>query len=181
METQQRVDDLHRLETESAIALGLTVILSGVLGWFMAGRVLRPLRTITDTTRQISEENLHRRLALPGPRDELRTLADTIDSLLARLEAAFASQRRFVANASHELRTPLTTMRAVLDVAIAEPDASPQVKELDIDLREDLDQADRLLESFLMLAHAQHGELNDKTQVSLAGVVGDTLAAATMR
>jgi signal transduction histidine kinase len=176
VETQQRVDDLHELETESAIALGLMVILSAVLGWFVAGRVLRPLRTITATAQQISEENLHRRLALPGPRDELRTLADTIDSLLARLEAAFESQRRFVANASHELRTPLTTMRAVLDVAIAEPDASTQVRELDVNLREDLDQADRLLESFLVLARAQHGELSDKTQVSLTRVVGDTLA-----
>ena len=116
VETQQRVDELHQLELESGIALAIMAILSALLGWLVAGRVLRPLRTITATTQQISDGNLHRRLDLPGPRDELRTLADTVDSLLARLEAAFESQRRFVANASHELRTPLTTMRAALDV-----------------------------------------------------------------
>jgi signal transduction histidine kinase len=177
VETQQRVSELHQLEIESAIALGIMAILSALLGWFVAGRVLRPLRTITTTTQQISEGNLHRRLALPGPRDELRTLADTIDALLARLEAAFESQRRFVANASHELRTPLTTMRAALDVAIAKPDLSPQVTALDEGLREDLDQADRLLESFLVLARAQRGALGEETVVSLARVVGEALAS----
>jgi signal transduction histidine kinase len=150
-------------------------ILSALLGWLVAGRVLRPLRTITIATQQISEDNLHRRLDLGGPRDELRTLADTIDGLLARLEAAFESQRRFVANASHELRTPLSTMRAVLDVAIAEPGSSPQVKELDADLRADLDQADQLLESFLVLARAQRGALSEKTRVPLARIVDDAL------
>jgi signal transduction histidine kinase len=176
VETQQRVNELHQLEIESAIALGVTAILSALLGWLVAGRVLRPLRTITTTTQQISEGNLHRRLALPGPRDELRTLADTIDALLARLEAAFESQRRFVANASHELRTPLTTMRAALDVAIAKPNLSSQVTALDAGLREDLDQADRLLESFLVLARAQRAALGEETVVSLARVVGDALA-----
>ena len=168
VETQQRVDELHQLEIESAIALGIMAIVSGLLGWVVAGRVLRPLRTITATAQQISEGNLHRRLDLPGPRDELRTLADTIDGLLARLEAAFESQRRFVANASHELRTPLTTMRAALDVATAKPHlSSAQVRALDASLRADLDQADRLLESFLVLARAQRGELGEGTSVSL--------------
>ena len=141
--------------------------------------MLRPLRTITTTTQQISEDSLQRRLDLRGPRDELRTLADTIDALLARLEAAFESQRQFVANASHELRTPLTTMRAALDVAIAKPHLSsqPQVRALDASLREDLDEADRLLESFLVLARAQRGELGEETLVSLAQVVGDALAS----
>ena len=110
-----------------------------------------------------------------GPRDELRLLADTIDRLLERLEAAFDAQRRFVANASHELRTPLTTMRAVLDVAIAKPDAAPQLKSVDTHLRQALDQADRLLESFLALARAQHGQL-DHAPVSLAQLAGDALA-----
>ncbi len=176
VETQQRVDELHQLEIESAIALGIMTVLSALLGWFVAGRVLRPLRTITATAQQISETNLHQRLDLPGPRDELRTLADTIDGLLARLEVAFESQRRFVANASHELRTPLTTMRAVLDVAIAKPQVLPQVTALDASLREDLDQADRLLESFLVLARAQHGDPGENASVSLARVVGDALA-----
>ena len=83
-------------------------VISIALGWLVAGRVLRPLRAMTATTRQISERNLHERLALAGPRDELKDLADTVDGLLGRLEAAFGAQQRFVANAAHELRTPLT-------------------------------------------------------------------------
>jgi hypothetical protein len=177
-ETQLQVNELHQLEIESAIALGIMAILSGLLGWLVAGRVLRPLRTITATAQQISETNLHQRLDLPGPRDELRTLADTIDGLLARLEAAFESQRRFVANASHELRTPLTTMRTALDVASAKPNlSSAQVRALDASLRADLDEADRLLESFLVLARAQREELGAQTTVSLAQVVDAALAS----
>ncbi len=178
VETQQQVNELHQLEIESAIALGIMAILSGLLGWLVAGRVLRPLRTITAAAQEISETNLHRRLDLPGPRDELRTLADTIDALLARLEAAFESQRQFVANASHELRTPLTTMRTALDVAGAKPNlSSAQVRALDASLRADLDQADRLLESFLVLARAQRAELGDETSASLADIVEDALAS----
>jgi signal transduction histidine kinase len=177
VETQQRVDELHQLEIESGIALGIMTILSGAVGWVLAGRVLRPLRTITAATQQISATSLGRRLHLPGPRDELRTLADTIDGLLARLEAAFESQRQFVANASHELRTPLATMRAALDVVSAKPHVSPsQVRALDASLREDLDGADRLLESFLVLARSQRAGLGDETTVSLAQVVVDVLA-----
>ena len=177
VETQQRVKELHQLEIESAIALGVMTILSGLLGWLVAGRVLRPLRTIIAATRKISETSLDRRLALSGPRDELRTLADTIDGLLGRLEAAFESQRRFVANASHELRTPLATMRAALDVSVAKPHASVEITALDASLREDLDQADRLLESFMVLARAQRGQLGEETPVSLAHVVGGALAS----
>ena len=89
---------------------------------------------------------------------------------------AFEAQQRFVANASHELRTPLTTMRATLDVAIAKPHVPPQMQALDTNLREDLDQADRLLESFLVLARAQHGELGELASVSLAQIAADALA-----
>ena len=110
---------VHRLLVGSGIALGIMALVSGVLAWFVAGRVLAPLRTITATAERISDTNLNERLAMPGPRDELRLLADTIDRLLERLEVAFDAQRRFVANASHELRTPLAMMRTTLDVAIA--------------------------------------------------------------
>ncbi len=169
--------DVHQLLVESGIALGVMVVVSAVLGWLVAGRVLSPLQTITARTRRISEENLHDRLALGGPRDELKELADTIDALLARLEAAFDSQRRFVANASHELRTPLAMMRTRLDVAVAKPDGvPPQTRTLDAGLRNDLDRADRLLESFLVLARAQHGTLTDRTLVSLDRIVIDALA-----
>jgi signal transduction histidine kinase len=169
--------DVHQLLEESGIAMGVMVVVSAVLGWLVAGRVLSPLQTITARTRRISEDNLHDRLALPGPRDELKELADTIDALLARLEAAFDSQRRFVANASHELRTPMAMMRTRLDVAIAKPDGvPPQTRALDAGLRKDLDRADRLLESFLALARAQHGTLTDRTLVSLDRIVIDALA-----
>ncbi len=105
----------------------------------IAGRVLAPLRTITAATRQISESNLHERLQIGGPPDELRQLADTIDQLLARLEASFDAQRLFVANASHELRTPLALMRTTLDVAVAKPGGvPPQLTTLDAKLRIDL-------------------------------------------
>src|SRR6266851_3033181 len=96
-------------------------VISVALGWLVAGRALRPVREMTAAAQRISEDSLDERLALHGPRDELKELGDTIDGLLERLEVAFNAQRRFVANASHELRTPLTTMRASLDVALAKP------------------------------------------------------------
>jgi signal transduction histidine kinase len=115
--------DLHHLLILSAFALAIMVVASMALGWILAGRVLRPLQTITATARAISVSNLHERLALDGPNDELRELGDTFDGLLARLEASFESQRQFVANASHELRTPLTLERAILEVTLADPSA----------------------------------------------------------
>ena len=99
-------------------------LVSVATGYLLAGRALRPLREITATARRVSGENLGERIALTGPADELRELADTFDGMLGRLDAAFASQRHFVANASHELRTPLAIMRTEVDVALADPDAS---------------------------------------------------------
>ena len=100
------------------------VVLSIGFGWLMAGRLLRPLRTIAATARDISATNLHERLALSGPDDEFKELGETLDDLFGRLEASFESQRHFVANASHELRTPITVERTLLQVALADPDAS---------------------------------------------------------
>jgi two-component system, OmpR family, sensor histidine kinase VanS len=112
---------LHQGLIQSGIALAIMTVVSIALGWLVAGRVLRPLRTMTATTRQISEHNLNERLALSGPRDELKDLADTVDGLLARLEAHVAEQQRFAANASHELRTPLALTQTLLDVARKDP------------------------------------------------------------
>jgi two-component system sensor histidine kinase VanS len=112
---------LHQGLIQSGIALAIMTAVSIALGWLVAGRVLRPLRTMTATTQQISERNLNERLALSGPRDELKDLADTIDGLLARLEAHVAEQQRFTANASHELRTPLALTQTLLDVARKDP------------------------------------------------------------
>jgi signal transduction histidine kinase len=150
--------DSQGLVLGSLIALGVMTVVWAVAGWVVAGRVLRPLRQITAATQRISADRLHERLAMTGPGDELTDLAGTIDGLLERLEGAFAAQRRFVANASHELRTPLATMRAALDVAVAKPEPVPgPTIALAGRVRTELDQVDRLLEGFLVLARAQDG------------------------
>ncbi|MEV4392840.1 ATP-binding protein [Nonomuraea sp. NPDC049607] len=180
---QAQLADVHATQSRqllagSVLALAVMAVVSIVLGRVVAGRVLRPLRTITAATRRISADNLHERLAVPGPADEVKDLADTIDGLLARLEGAFAAQRRFVADASHELRTPLATMRARLDVAVAKPEPVPaQTLTLADRLRTDLDQVDRLLEGLLALARAQHGSLPDAAAIALGDLVTRTLDA----
>jgi signal transduction histidine kinase len=173
----ERTALLHGLLLRSGLALALMAVVSVWLGWLVAGRVLRPLRTITATARQISEDNLHQRLALSGPDDELHELGDTIDGLLGRLEGAFDAQRRFVANASHELRTPLASMRVAIDVAARKsPPVSEDASILAGRIREDLGQADRMLESLLVLARAQRGVMTDLEPVSLTDVVARALA-----
>jgi signal transduction histidine kinase len=175
-EVHQQAADMHQLLASSGIALLITAVLSIAMGWLAAGRVLRPLRAMTAATQRISEQNLHERLAVAGPDDELKRLGDTIDDLLARLEAAFDAQRRFVANASHELRTPLTIMRTALDVATRKPGPpSPGATALAGKIRAGLDKADRLVESFLTLARAQHGGTVRRSTVAL-----DKLAAAVL-
>ena len=117
-----RAEQLHQFLVESAVALAVMTVVSVALGWLMAGRVLAPLRTMTAAARRISADNLHERLSVPGPDDELKAMADTFDAVLGRVEGAFEAQKRFVANASHELRTPLTLQQAIVDVALADPD-----------------------------------------------------------
>ncbi|NUT18056.1 MAG: HAMP domain-containing histidine kinase [Hamadaea sp.] len=161
-------------------ALIAMIAMAGVsllLGGALARRVLRPLRTLTAATRRISADSLDRRLAVEGPADEVKDLADTIDELLGRLETSFDAQRRFVANASHELRTPLATMRASLDVAVAKPDVPPATVALADRMRTQLDRVDHLLDGFLVLARAQHGALADTAPVGLRDLVGAALAA----
>ncbi|HEX4218917.1 MAG TPA: HAMP domain-containing sensor histidine kinase [Acidimicrobiales bacterium] len=172
----QQSSDLHQLLLYAGIALGIMALLSIGLGWLTAGRVLRPLRTITTKARRISATNLHERLSLGGPDDELKELGDTVDKLLGRLERSFQSQRQFVANASHELRTPLATMRASLDVAMAKPEPiPPQTITLADRLHDELDQVDRLLESFLALARAQRGPVDQDVAVSVGLLAGGAL------
>jgi signal transduction histidine kinase len=169
--------DLRQLLIWSVVALAATGAGSLAIGWLAADRVLAPLRTMTAAARRISQDNLHERLALEGPADELRELGDTIDALLARLEAAFDAQRRFVANASHELRTPLARIRTALDVAVGKPaPVPPQVLALDRKIREGLDRADRLMEGLLLLGQAEHGELGDQAAVALNEVIDAALA-----
>ena len=161
----------------SAIGLAVMVVVSAAMGWVMAGRALSPLRTMTATTRRISERNLHQRLTPAGPRDELTELAETIDGLLGRLERAFEAQRRFIANASHELRTPLTMMRTSVDVAAGKPPpVSKEVTVLAGKLREGLDTADRLLEGLLLLARAQNSGATRSDPVHLNELAGSALS-----
>jgi signal transduction histidine kinase len=170
-----RADYLTSLLTDSGIALGLMAIAALGLGWLVSGRVLRPLRTITLTARQLSASNLHERLALKGPDDELKELGDTMDSLLGRLETAFAAQRQFVANASHELRTPLARQRTMVEVALADPDRS--VSSLENVCRRVLaagQQQERLIEGLLTLARSQRG-LDRLEQVDLAAVTREAV------
>ncbi|GAA2011890.1 HAMP domain-containing sensor histidine kinase [Catenulispora yoronensis] len=161
------------------MAAGVLVLLAVALGlgWLVAGRLLRPLREITETARHISAHDLHRRLSAAGRDDELKALADTLDALFARLEAAFAAQRDFVANAAHELRTPLTATRTVVQVALADPDATADT------LREACqavvmlgDDQRRLIESLLTLAESQRG-LERREPVDLAAIAEETVSA----
>jgi signal transduction histidine kinase len=124
IQAAQRATDSHQLLVNSAIALAIVAVLALLAGWLVAGRMLRPIRTITRKARRISSTSLHERLALDGPQDELKELGDTLDDLFGRLDAAFDAQRQFVANASHELRAPLTRQRALIQVALADPDAN---------------------------------------------------------
>lgn len=174
----QQVADLHELEIESGIALAIMAIISGALGWVVAGRVLRPLRTITTTTHRISEANLHERLALEGPRDELRGLAATIDGLLGRLEGAFDAQRQFVANASHELRTPLTAIRALLEMALSDPNATVATfREQCRQALEESHQQERLIDALLALAQGQRG-IDRRESIELSALTSDVLTAS---
>ncbi len=153
---QLRGDALHRLLIEYVVALGAMTMVSVAAGWLLAGRALRPLRDITATARRVSGENLGERISLKGPADELKQLADTFDGMLARLDAAFGSQRHFVANASHELRTPLAIMRTEVDVSLADPDATVEdLRRMGDAVRETVDRCERLIEGLLMLARSE--------------------------
>jgi signal transduction histidine kinase len=168
---------MHHLLVYSGIALAIMALAAAALGWLLAGRVLRPLRSITTATQAITAHSLHERLALPGPDDELKALANTIDDLLGRLEEAFEAQKRFIANVSHELRTPLTMMRTSLDVATGKPGPpAPEAALLAAKMRRGLDKADRLVESFLVLARAQRGAEPPGVTVSLGQAAEAVLA-----
>jgi signal transduction histidine kinase len=173
----QRISDLHQLVIESSVALAIMTLISGALGWLVAGRVLAPLRTMTAATQQMSEANLDERLAISGPPDELRQLADTIDGLLGRLEGAFDAQRRFVANASHELRTPLTTVRALLEMVLSDPEATiATFRTTCRQVLEESEQQEQLIDALLVLAQGQRG-IDARERIDLAGVAGDALRA----
>jgi signal transduction histidine kinase len=166
---QDRDDTLSTMLTASLVALGGVGVIAALLGWFVAARALRPLQQITGTARRVAERNLHERIDLDGPQDEIKDLADTFDAMLERLDRAFDSQRRFVANASHELRTPLTINRTLIEVALEDPDAGPALRQLGDTLLAVNQRHERLIDGLLALAGSEE-HITDPALVDLADV-----------
>ena len=171
---EERVAALGAVLTQSLIALVLTSAGAMVLGWIMAGRVLRPIRQMTAHARRASEATLGERIGLRGPPDELQELSDTIDAMLGRLAAAFAAQRWFAAQASHELRTPLAVMGAEADIALTAADATERERRLGAAVRAAVDRSERLVDGLLALSRSE-STLRDNTPIDLAELVGDVV------
>jgi signal transduction histidine kinase len=160
---------MKSLLTQGGIALGGVGVAAVGFGWLTADRVLRPLHRITETARRVADRNLHERIALTGPHDEIRELADTFDSMLERLDRAFDGQRRFVANASHELRTPLAINHTLVEVAMGRPDAPPQVRDLGETLLAVNARHERLIDGLLTLARSEQ-DVTVRDPVDLADI-----------
>lgn len=171
VQAAQRTSDSHQLLVDSGIALGAVAVLAVLAGWLVAGRLLRPIRTITRAARRISSTSLHERLALDGPDDELKELGDTLDDLFARLEASFEAQRRFVAHASHELRTPLTRERAVVQVALGDPSTSDVWRSAGQELLASNREQETLIDALLTLASSESG-VDHRESLDLSEIAG---------
>ena len=170
--------DLREIVIICAILLAGVAVAAAAIGWIIAGRMLRPLSTITAAARRIAASSLDERLALDGPDDELKELADTLDSLFARLEASFDAQRRFAANASHELRTPLTRERTLLQVTLADPASTTDTwRAVSEELLASNAEQERLIEALLTLASGE-ADASQREPLDLADITGAALAAA---
>lgn len=165
---------MTQLLTVLVAALLLLAATSILVGWWMSGRVLRPVHGITATARRLSEHNLHERIAMPGPDDELKELADTFDGMLDRLEKSFDSRRLFVANASHELRTPLTIQRTAIEIGLADPTAVADIVETREQLLALNRRTERLIDGLLDLAASERGNVQ-ASPVSLDELTADVL------
>ncbi|MGW4897889.1 sensor histidine kinase [Kitasatospora sp. NPDC004240] len=173
-QTNQANRALDILLRKSLTVLVCLAVIAFVAGYTMAGRVLRPLGQITRTAREVASSDLHRRIELDGPDDELKELADTFDDMLDRLHRSFDSQRRFVANASHELRTPLAINRTLLEVQLSDPSTSPDLQQLGRTLLATNERSEQLVEGLLLLARSEN-ELTDRRPVELSEVAGRAL------
>ncbi|WP_067481269.1 sensor histidine kinase [Actinomadura hibisca] len=163
---------LNGLLTQGAIALGVVTALTLALGWLLADRALRPVHRITETARRVARSHdLTERIAYTGPRDDVKELADTFDTMLGRLARAFDAQRRFIANASHELRTPLAINRTLVDVAVRRPDATADLRRLGESLLVVNGRHERLIDGLLTLAGSEH-TVTDHSPVDLSDVTG---------
>jgi signal transduction histidine kinase len=170
----------QRLLLAGSVAFLLAVTATVLLAWVITGQVLRPLHDVTATARRLSAESLDERLRLPGPRDEVAELADTFDAMLDRLQAAFQSQRRFVANASHELRTPLAVVRTEVDVTLADPAADEaELRRMATVIRDATLRAQQLVDGLLVLARTEGGALRTVEPADLAGLAEAALRIAT--
>ena len=168
---QLRQEALRQLWSRSLMALGIMAVIVFGMSWLVAGRMLRPLHAITSTARRLSGSTLHERINLHGPRDELKELADTFDSMLGRLDTAFTAQKEFVANASHELRTPLTIIRTEVDVALSDPDVSPEeLEEMGEAITEAVERSEGLIDGLLVLASADAESRPAMTDLDLAEI-----------
>ena len=170
-----KTDTLHSLLVGSGIALGVMVIVASLFGWLAAGRVMRPVGRLTARARDLSEANLNERLALTGPHDELKELADTLDGMLSRLEVAFEAQRNLSAHVSHELRTPLSIIRAEAELLLEAPDASDRELALAEKVRTAADRTEALLDSLLALARAE-SSMREREVIDLADLTGDVVS-----
>lgn len=178
-----RSDTLNRMLISSIAILGLGGVFAGVLGWVLAGQALQPLRQITATARRVADRNLRERISLTGPDDEIKDLADTIDSMLERLDQTFESQQRFIANASHELRTPLTINRTLIEVAaMEESHPSEGLRQLAATLLAVNHRHERLIDGLLTLASSEQ-RIVEPTPVDIAEiaahVAGDMMQRAS--
>ncbi len=177
---RQRDLTLSHLLQYSLITLALVIAVAALLGWIFSGRALRPVQQITSAARAASEHNLSARVALRGPRDELRELAETFDEMLGRLEGAFEGQRRFIANASHELRTPLAVIRTTVDVVAGNPHSTPDdLRAMGADVCAAVDHAEHLIGALLILARNERG-LSVHEEIDLATVAEDVLDIASL-
>jgi signal transduction histidine kinase len=175
---------LSTLLWQSVLVLAFAVVIAIAVGWVLAGRALAPLQTVTQTAQRVSARGLHERIALTGPQDEVKELADTFDAMLDRLDRAFDAQRHFVGNASHELRTPLAITRTLLEVAAADPESGDAVRRLSGPLLATNERSERLIDGLLLMARSEQQVVN-RRPVDMADLahaaVADAKAEATGR
>ena len=152
---QARLNTLDTMLVASLVMVGVLTVAAGIIGWLVAGHALQPLRNITATARRVADRSLHERIALAGPSDEIKDLADTLDAMLERLDRSFDGQRRFVANASHELRTPLTITRTLIEVALLDAGADDKVGQLGRTLLAVNQRHEKLTDGLLTLASSE--------------------------
>jgi signal transduction histidine kinase len=174
---RERQETLQGMLVWSLVSLGAVGVAAGAFGWLLAGRALQPLQNVTATARRVAERNLHERIALDGPHDEIKELADTFDAMLERLDRAFDGQHRFVANASHELRTPLAINRTLIEVALDDPAVSDATRTLGETLLEVNRRNERLIDGLLVLAKGEQ-RLDTYARLDLADVAHRAITTA---